>query len=298
MSKNCYQNSISETLKPRQIVYNNDDFESYYLTADEVNAVFATGKIPLMMLDGTFENAPKIAMIWGQEKHPDRIEKDYSLHPDYVKSIIDAGGTPYFIVYDKIAEQLDMIQPDGIFLIGGVFNSPAAWYDTDVAEDVDKRGLAYLTMLDYAKAHKLPLLGICGGMQMIAGYFGAKMQKGININLPPEKSHKQNGELIVHKVLIEDDSLLSNITNKTEIMTNSSHNEAVIAEKAGNNRIIARAEDGIVEAIEPIGGWHKFILGVQWHPERLCKQGDVSSKNIFKSFIESCKNDEKSCRNR
>lgn len=291
MTMNCCPNSISETLYPHQIVYNGDEFESYYLTADEVNAVFAAGKIPLMKISGAAVGSPKIAIVWAQEKHPDRTQKDYCLHPDYVRAIFESGGEPYLIAYDKIEEQLNLICPDGIFLIGGAFNSPAAWYEIPVDEDIDKRGLAYLAMLDYAKAHKLPVLGICAGMQMLAGYLGAKMKKGINSDLPPEKSHKQNGEKIAHKVLVQEGSLLASIIKQPEIMTNSSHNEAVICEKCGQSFVTAQADDGIAEAIEPQNGWNKFLLGVQWHPERLLKHGDVPSKAVFKSFIESCKHD-------
>lgn len=291
MTMNCCPNSTNEILNPRRIVYNDDGFESYYLTADEVNTVFRSGKIPLMTTGETLTGRPKIAVVWAQEKHPDRTDKDYSLHPDYVRAVTEAGGTPYFIAYDKINEQLDAIRPDGIFLVGGAFNSPAAWYEIHVDEDVDKRGKTYLTMLDYAQTHKLPVLGICAGMQMLAGYLGAKMQKGINEGRLPTESHKQNGEKIAHKVFIKDGSLLSSVIGGPDIMTNSSHNEAVISEKCGQNFVTAQAEDGIVEAIEPQNGWNKFLLGVQWHPERLLKHGDAPSAAIFQSFIENCKHD-------
>lgn len=289
MMTNCCPNSTNNILYLKKITYDGDAFESYYIPAAEVDAALKKGAVPLLKTDGAAQNGPKIAIILGQEKHPERAEKDYSLHPDYADVILEAGGNPYFIFYDNIREQLENIRPDAIFLIGGIFNSPASWYDTAVAEDADKRGRAYLTLLDYAKEHKLPVLGICAGMQMLAGYFGAKMQKGINDGRSQEQSHKQNGEKIAHRVLIKDGTLLASIAGRGEIMTNSSHNEAVIAESCGNSTVSAQADDGIVEAIEPVSGWSRFLLGVQWHPERLVKHGDKTAKAIFRAFIESAR---------
>lgn len=100
------------------------------------------------------------------------------------------------IAYDEVTAQLNAWEPDGMMLIGGFFHSPKEWYETMPETDVDKRSLAYLTMLQYAKAHKLPLLGICGGEQMLAGSEGAMMKMGI-------KGHKIGGEVIAHKVQIE-----------------------------------------------------------------------------------------------
>ncbi len=290
MTTNCSPNSTNNILYLKRITYDGDAFESYYIPAAEVDAALKRGSVPLLKIDGAPQNGPKTAIILGQEKHPERFEKDYSLHPDYAHVILEAGGNPYFIFYDNIREQLENIRPDAIFLIGGIFNSPAAWYDVP-AEEIDKRGLAYLTLLDYAKENKLPVLGICAGMQMLAGYFGAKMQKGINDGRSPKQSHKQNGEKIVHRVLIKDGTLLASIVGSNAIMTNSSHNEAVIAGSCGNITVSAQADDGIVEAVEPVNGWNKFLLGLQWHPERLVKQGDIAAQAIFKSFIKSAKHD-------
>lgn len=287
----CCPNSTNSILYLKKITYDGDAFESYYIPAEDIHSCLAQGIIPQLKIKDTLSHGPKIAILLGQERHPNRIEKDYSLHPDYADVIIKAGGNPFFIFYDNIKEQLEKICPDGIFLIGGVFNSPATWYDVPVTDDIDKRGHAYLELLDYAKEHSLPVLGICAGMQMLAGYFGAKLQKGINDGRQAEQSHKQNGEKIAHKVLIKNETLLSSIVAKQDILTNSSHNEAVILNKCGDNIISAQAEDGIVEAIEPINGWNKFLLGVQWHPERLVKHGDNAAKAIFESFVKNAQHD-------
>ena len=282
------QDSTNKELFLGQITYGSDPFASYYLPAEEVRNCLESGCTPLIRLaERPNPGGPRIAVILGEEKHPDRAEKDYALQPDYARAIVEAGGNPFFITYEHIDAQMAAISPDAVFLIGGMFNSPAGWYETPVPEDVDRRGRAYLSLLAYAKAHKLPVLGICAGMQMLAGFFGAKLVKGINNSLPDDKSHKQNGEKIAHKILIAENTLLMSIVGQKEIMTNSSHTEAVAVHAHGQNKIAARAEDGIVEAIEPVDGWHRFLLGVQWHPERLLKYGDTAAKKIFEAFVQS-----------
>lgn len=230
-------------------------------------------------------NMPRIAVLSGWDG------ADYDIHPDYVSAILNAGGFPVFIGYDNVVEQLENANVSGVFLIGGVFNSPKEWYEPQAEEELSKRSMAYLDMIAYAKEHKLATLGICAGHQMIAGSNGAMLKKGINEGLAPEKSHKQNAYKIAHKVKIVKDSLLAKIIGQDEIETNSSHNEAIRDDRIGDCIITARAEDGIVEAIELKKPWHKFVLGIQWHPERLIKIGDIHSPKIFESFVKACADD-------
>lgn len=259
------------------------------IDAAVVNDVIEMGNIPQITLPGFEEksNLPIVAVILAKEPTPDKKEDDYCIHPDYVNAIQNLGLRLVFISYDKINEQLEQVAPKGIFLIGGSFNCPSDWYETPPEEDVDKRGLAYLQVIAYAKNHKLPTLGICAGCQMIAGSEGAMLVKNINDNLDADKSHKQPAYQIAHQVYIEPDSKLYKIIGKERISTNSSHTEAILGNRIGNCTISARAEDGIIEAIELKNPWSNFVLGVQWHPERLLKLGNENSSKLFKAFAEA-----------
>ncbi len=290
---NYSPNSINDMQKLflKQITYSGDDFASWYLTAEEVRRVYKTGKLPLITIKDIPEKRPKIAIILAQEKHPEREEKDYSLHPDYASTIVGAGGYPIFIAYDKVREQLNAIKPDGILLIGGCFNVPKKWYKGRLPEeDCDKRGQAYLEMIGYAKEKHLPTLGICAGEQVIAGFCSALLKKGINEGRSKEQSHKQSGEIYAHEIIIEPDSLLSSITDKKTALVNTAHNEAVCEDATGECRVIAKSPDGVVEAVQPLNPWNDFVLGVQWHPERLVKKGDEFASEIFKKFVGCCNN--------
>ncbi len=285
---NCFPNSTNNlfSISLKTITYPDDDFESYYLTHDDIAAIYQEGKLPFITLpEENREEKPVIAVILAQEKFRERKEKDYSIHPDYVSAVVNAGGYPVFIAYDNVKEQLEAINPDGILLIGGCFNVPKEWYANPPAEDIDRRGQAYLDMIAYAQEHKLPTLGICGGHQVMSGFCGGMLRHSINNAVSPEKSHKQGGYVLAHKVNITAGSLLHNIVGTTEIMVNTAHNEAVCKNVPGVCYVTGLAPDGVVEAIEPKKPWNKFVLGVQWHPERLAKLGDEASLKIFQAFI-------------
>lgn len=100
--------------------YPGDDVESYYVAADDVNKVFQSGKIPLITTEKPANDGkPVIAIVLAQDKAPEREEKDYSIHPDYIRAIKDAGGYPALIAYDEVTAQLNAWEPDGMMLIGG-----------------------------------------------------------------------------------------------------------------------------------------------------------------------------------
>ena len=291
-AKSC-PNSINKFRKIylHKITYPNDNFESWYLTADEVAEVYKQGEIPEILIDEISPSLPKIALILALEKHPERQESDYSIHPDYVDAVLKAGGYPVFVAYDKVKEQLENLNPDGILLIGGDFAFPPEWYQAPPVNQTSKRAQAYLEICTYAREHHLPTLGICAGHQILAGFFNGKLRCGINNGLTEKQSHRRGGYILAHSVNIVRDSLLFKILNKEKLIVNTAHNEEVTRENLRDFKIVATADDGIIEAIEPYHPWHPFVLGVQWHPERLVKLGDADSLNIFKALIKVCKHD-------
>ena len=292
MTKNHCPNSTNkgQILHPGKTVYGSDQVESCFLTAAEVNSVLDCGKIPLVYpLAETAEGRPVIALIMAQDKHPDRVEPDYSMYPDYVEAVVKAGGYPVFTVYDCMREQLELLQPQGIILIGGDFAFPPEWFENPPAVPVSKRALAYLEMIKYAEEHQLPTLGICGGEQIMAGYCGGGLIREINKNSDEAENHRRGGYVIAHNIIIEKNSLLFDILGKQRLAVNTAHHEAVNPKRPGHCRITAHAEDGIIEAIEPLAPWNPFVLGVQWHPERLVKLGDCEQLKIFERLTEECR---------
>ena len=144
-------------------VYPGDDKITYGLPAEEADKAFAAG-LPEFEPEGVAAelSAPKIAVILTRDKHPDRSEPDYTLPQATVEAITLSGGKICPVGYDKVAEQLDAIRPDGVFLPGGVFDVPLEWEENEPEHPVDLRRFnVYIQLIDYAKEHKLPLLAVC-----------------------------------------------------------------------------------------------------------------------------------------
>jgi putative glutamine amidotransferase len=86
-------------------------------------------------------------------------------------------------------------------------------------------------------------------------------------------------------VKLEQDSLISRLAGTREMEVNSYHHQSV--ERPGRNlRVVAVAPDGVVEAVEDTGG--RFIVGVQWHPERGWQE-NPSSRALFSALIEQAR---------
>ncbi|MDA7720321.1 gamma-glutamyl-gamma-aminobutyrate hydrolase family protein [Alphaproteobacteria bacterium] len=110
--------------------------------------------------------------------------------------------------------------------------------DIGVSEDRDNTE-RYL--IEYAIGQKIPLLGVCRGMQFMASYFGAKLKR---VTGHVRTRHTVSGEIISD--------------------VNSFHNFA-IESCPPQFRVIARSSDGEIEAIRSDHfGWE----GWMWHPER------------------------------
>lgn len=137
----------------------------------------------------------------------------------------------------------------------------------------------YNFIVDYALAKNMPILGTCLGMQLLAcndcgRYVLEKMET---------EEHKKRGEKYAHDVRIVDGTLLSNILDLNEIKVNSIHRYRVT--KLNNFRVSAYAEDGTIEAIELPG--KDFVLGVQWHPEKMLSY-DINANLIADRFMMEC----------
>lgn len=277
------QNSTNK-LFLHQTTYPGDDKSTYFVAQAEVDKILASELLPEFELPGVdfAPSAPKIAVMFTRDKHPDRDKADYSMPLATVESICLSGGRPCFISYEKSTQQLENIKPDGIYLPGGSFDVPLSWEEEMSEHPVDlKRCNVYIEMIEYAKKHKLPLLGVCGGMQVLACYFGAKIKR--------VKSHREvNIKDFAHLMEIKQDSLLQKITGLSAIEVNSWHNWAISENNLGNN-VAHFAPDGVIEAVEPRNPWHKFVLGIQSHPEYFVKQGYAPAVKIFQSFISECR---------
>lgn len=245
------------------------------VTAEEVENSFNKGSIPRILLPG-FDYAadkPKIAIVLAQDKHPERETEDYTIFPDYVSAVVKSGGAPYFIVYDYVYEQMDLVVPDGVLLIGGNFrlirkHSHASY---------ERRPQTYVSMLRYAMQKNLPTFAVCGGMQMMGVY------KGCGVDTKVENHRHQPYELF-HDVNLQKDSLISRILQSDVMKVNSCHRSVLLENVKSDCLITGRSSDGVAEVLEFKHPWADFVLGVQWHPERLFVINDEASQKLFAAF--------------
>jgi len=155
---------------------------------------------------------------------------------------------------------------DGLIIGGGDDVSPEH-YGHDIKAKVrpdPARDRLEIEWIHSALAAGLPLLGICRGAQLINVVLGGTLHQDIR----PIRFHTYNrpGLLPTKQVLLEADSRLARLLQRTHIRVNSLHNQAIDRE-APALAITGRDLDGIVQSVEAADG--RDIIGVQWHPEYL-----------------------------
>ena len=196
----------------------------------------------------------------------------YELKQAYADAVLAAGGLPVVLPYSEepaaAAEAIELC--DGLVITGGAFDIPPEAYGAKAGDRLGplKPGrTAYeQRVLRAALAADVPVLGICGGMQLLAVELGGTLYQDIGAEVSGAFDHEQRGDPRKpgHAASVVRGSALAAIVGATEIQVNSTHHQAV--KDAGRGVVCAAAPDGIVEAIELPG---RFALGVQWHPELL-----------------------------
>ena len=213
------------------------------------------------------------------------------VNKDYVDAVVRVGGVPLIIPFsvDKevIISQAQLI--DGLILSGGHDINPYNYGQEPsqkIGEIFPERDIYEMILLEESKKRDIPILGICRGFQLINVAAGGTLYQDLSLIPGNILKHNQvsNPTLKTHKIEIKENSFISSIFGK-ETMVNSFHHQAI--DKVANDFIVvARASDGVVEAIEH--KTYKFLVAVQWHPEMLavnCEKARV----LFSKFVEEAK---------
>ena len=213
---------------------------------------------------------------------------DATLRSAYYRQIVEAGGTPMLIPpvndNDVIMSTLDHI--DALLLTGGADFNPL-WHGDEPIPGLHhinrERDLPELMLTRYAYYRQIPILGICRGMQTLAIALDGHIQQDLpNAEVRMKHSQDADREEPTHTVFVQKDTLLKKIYNCDRMFVNSFHHQAV--DEAGDKlRVSATAADKVVEAVE--SNEHKPILGVQWHPEWLGKDGQP----LFKWLVDEAR---------
>lgn len=223
-----------------------------------------------------------------KNENTDRIH----LPSSYFSTIRHFGGIPVLIPVGAAEDELELLIDlcDGILLTGGNDIAPAVYGEAvlnDSVETTPERDESEKKICDLAVARKLPMLGICRGVQMINVYFGGTLYQDIPNQLTTGENHRMEAPYhrTSHNCVLTEGSPLRELSGRAVIGVNSHHHQS-IKDMAPGFLSMGACEDGIIEAI-----WNpneKFLWGVQWHPEQIWDIEEASAK-IFEAFIEACK---------
>jgi len=205
---------------------------------------------------------------------------------DYYEAVWQAGGMPLLVpTIDDDAYCRDVVRRiDGLLLPGGDDVHPHL-FGQDVHPKANlvatRRQEADLKLIRAALDADLPLLGICYCAQVINVVLGGDMIQDIEDETETQLPHRRAWpETAFHDIIIEPGTILADIIGAGEIEVNSAHHQANL-NVAAPLIVSARAPDGIIECVESTQ--HGFVLGVQWHPERLADRPEHLA--LFKRLV-------------
>lgn len=233
---------------------------------------------------------PVIGLSCGVEN---KVNRRFSqLNYTYVNAVIKAGGVPVIIPtlkeVSEIEEYLDII--DGLILTGGEDVSSLLFGENPVKEvtaiDYERDDMEF-ALFHEAYKRGTPIVGICRGLQLANIALGGDIYQDIFSQVKDVLGHVSSYRVEHghHLIDIEKDSTLHNILERDSIAVNSLHHQSV--RKLGKNlRVSAKAQDGIVEAVESTND--NYFVGLQFHPEGMIEKNPEFLK-IFEHFIDACK---------
>jgi putative glutamine amidotransferase len=211
----------------------------------------------------------------------------YALRQNYCQSVASSGGVPVALPHqpELVEAYLDMI--DGLIVTGGAFDVDPSLFGATTRHAAvttkDRRTRFELAITEGALARDLPVLGICGGQQLLAVVLGGTLIQHIPDEVPGALAHEQPNprDQAGHSVNVLAGTRLAAIVGAGEIPVNSAHHQA--AKTLGARTILnAVASDGVIEGIEEPE--RRFCIGVQWHPEFAISPADTK---LMRAFIDA-----------
>jgi putative glutamine amidotransferase len=215
---------------------------------------------------------------------------------NYFRAIDEAGGEPVVVSLRLPGNQLQELADslDAFVLTGspadvepqrfGSARHPAANATDPDRERTDD------TLLDHALATGKPVLAICYGAQILNVHFGGSLLQDIPSEIQTTIDHDQDedGNDGLHGARIDGGhlaELVKDLSAGSEVQVNSSHHQSILQPGQGLS-ITAHAPDGVVEAVEWAGG-ESWVVGVQWHPERM--RGDAFANALFRRLVDEAR---------
>lgn len=246
-----------------------------------------------MRSDGTF--TPRVGLPYRTRK--EELSGDFAKLEPYISSLRAAGAEPVVLSLGLASEHLRKIAStlDAVLLTG----SPAdvdpsrfrAARHSATADPDQYREQTDWALLEHAFAEQKPTLAICYGIQSLNVFLHGTLVQDIPSELKTAVAHETDDEEpapeVFHTTHIDPDSKLSRMDGASEeVQVNSSHHQSIL-EPGRDLRIVSRAADGVVEAVEWTGD-SNWVVGVQWHPERM-SANDPLAESLFRELVQAAR---------
>lgn len=211
----------------------------------------------------------------------------------YIKAVVKAGGTPIVLPNLTTEDDIDRLAAliDGLLVTGGGDIDPTLFNEEPqlgLGEITPERDTFEMLLIPKMLKADKPVLGICRGIQILAIATGGDMYQDVYSQISDRTllQHQQNAARghASHFVTVKEGSHLNQIAGEKRFKVNSFHHQTVRNVGEGF-QVTATSSDGLVEAIESTQ--HRFVVGVQWHPEGLLENNDAISAKIFEAFVKA-----------
>lgn len=226
-----------------------------------------TKKRPIIGIVPSFDDGTTIPAGGGA------VRRVYIRH-EYADVLASIGALPIILHPSMPLESITELC-SGVIISGGEDINPSFYGQSrlDVVKKVEprERFLWEQQLIDACDRAGLPILGICYGMQRLNVHYGGTLMQDIPSYLPGNVGH----DTTIHHVTFIQDFL--GMRSKNVHAVNSRHHQAIEL-LANGFEVSAKADDGIIEAIEGHGHF-----GMQWHPE-----SDETGAHVYRAFVEHC----------
>ncbi len=217
---------------------------------------------------------------------------EYRIHALYLDAIKKSGGVPILLPpMDETDLRAALDRLDGVLMIGGADYPPTLYGEKQepsvVLMDKERSTFDIALAKEVVSRKGFPFLGICAGCQALNIASGGSLVQDIPTKYPDSKVQHASPDgwqkgFHKHSVNFVPESRVQTIYAAGNQIVPTSHHQCV--GKVGDQlKVAAKTDDGVIESIESTD--NRFLLGVQWHPERDFEH----NKALFSSFIDSCR---------
>ena len=213
----------------------------------------------------------------------------FTLRKEYWEAVSGAGGIPVVIPPLMALDDVDRVLEslDGLLLTGGGDIEPARYGERPAgkARPVPQpKHDSDFQLAARAIEFGIPTLGVCYGMQLLAVLHGGKLVQDIPASIKTSLDHWGSPDKDAeHPVRLSSSTAIHGILGCETLLINSHHHQSV--GDPGTLVVTARAEDGVAEAVELKDFSEKWVLGVQWHPERMSARAQGLA--VYRALIDA-----------